>query len=43
MGRIGEDDPDEELNFRDLREDETQQVVVIESLRLTARSGRGGP
>lgn len=31
--RIGEDDPDEELLFRDLWEDETQRGVVVESLK----------
>ena len=41
-GENGEDDPDEEQIFRDLWEDETQREVVIESLRPTVRSGRGG-
>ncbi len=33
MERIGEDDPEDVRLFRDLREDETQQEVVIESLK----------
>ena len=41
LERIGEDDPDEELLFRD-REDETQREVVIESLKADCevRTGR---
>jgi hypothetical protein len=42
LQRIGEDDPDEELLFRELWEDETQREVVIESLQADCevRSGR---
>jgi hypothetical protein len=41
LERIGEDNPDEEQLFRDLWDDETQQEVVMESSRRTARLGRG--
>ena len=42
LERIGEDDPEEELLFRDLWEDETQREVVIESLKADCdvRTGR---
>ena len=42
LERIGEDDPDEELLFRDLWEDETQREMVIESLKADCdvRTGR---
>jgi hypothetical protein len=33
LERIGEDDPDEELLFRNLWDDETQREVEIESLK----------
>jgi hypothetical protein len=40
--RIGEDNPEEELLFRELWEDETQREVVIDSLKADCevRSGR---
>jgi hypothetical protein len=40
LERIGKDDPEEELLFRDLWEDETQREVVIDASRPTVRSGR---
>jgi hypothetical protein len=42
LERIGEDNPDEEDLFRDLREDETQREVVTESLEADCdiRTGR---
>jgi hypothetical protein len=42
LERIGEDDPDEELLFRD-REDETQREVVIESLKADCEVRTGRP
>ena len=33
LERIGEDDPEEELLFRELWDEETQREVVIESLQ----------
>jgi hypothetical protein len=41
--RIGEDNPEEELLFRDLWEDETQRAVVIESLKADLLMERGAP
>jgi hypothetical protein len=43
LERIGEDDPDEELLFRDLWEDETQRDVVIESLKADCEVRTGTP
>jgi hypothetical protein len=43
LERIGEDDPDEELLFRDLWEDETQRDVVIESLQADCEVRTGRP
>jgi len=43
LERIGEDDPDEELLFRDLWEDETQREVVIESLQADCEVRTGRP
>jgi hypothetical protein len=43
LERIGEDDPDEELLFRDLWEDETQQEVVVESLKADCEVRTGRP
>jgi hypothetical protein len=43
LERIGEDDPDEEQLFRDLFEDETQRVVVIESLKADCEIRAGRP
>jgi hypothetical protein len=37
------DDPDEEQIFRDLWEDETQQEVVIESLKADCEVRTGRP
>jgi hypothetical protein len=36
-------DPDEELIFRDLREDDTQREMVIESLKADCEVRRGRP
>jgi hypothetical protein len=41
--RIGEDDPDEELLFPDLWDDETQQNVVIASLQADCEVRAGRP
>jgi hypothetical protein len=41
--RIGEDDPDEEQDFRDLREDGTQREMVIESLKADCEVRVGRP
>ena len=43
LERIGEDDPDEELLFRDLWEDETQREVVIDSLKADCEVKIGRP
>jgi hypothetical protein len=43
LERIGEDDPDEELLFRDLWEDETQRDVVIDCLQADCQVRRGRP
>ena len=43
LERIGEDQPEEELLFRDLWEDETQRDVVIESLQADCVVRRGRP
>ena len=43
LERIGEDYPDEEQLFRDLWEDETQRVVVIESLKADCEVRTGRP
>ena len=43
LERIGEDDPDEELLFRDLWENETQREVVIESLKADCEVRAGRP
>jgi hypothetical protein len=43
LERIGEDDPDEELLFRDLFEDETQRDVVIEGLQADCEVRTGRP
>ncbi len=42
LERIGEDNPEEELLFRDLWEDETQREIVLESLKADCdiRTGR---
>jgi hypothetical protein len=43
LERIGEDDPDEEQIFRDLREDETQWEAVVESLKADCGVRKGRP
>jgi hypothetical protein len=43
LERIGVDDPDEELLFRDLFEDETQRDVVIEGLQADCEVRTGRP
>jgi hypothetical protein len=43
LERIGEDDPEEELLFRDLFEDKTQREVVIESLKADCEVRTGRP
>ena len=43
LERIGEDDPDEEQLFRDLREDETQRDVVLASLQADCEVRTGRP
>ena len=43
LERIGEDDRDEELLFRDLWEDETQREVVIDSLKADCEVRTGRP
>ncbi len=43
LERIGEDDPEEERLFRDLWEDETQQEVVIKSLKADCEVRVGRP
>jgi hypothetical protein len=43
LQRIGEDNPNEELLFRNLWEDETQRDVVIESLKADCEVRMGQP
>jgi hypothetical protein len=43
LERIGEGNPEEELLFRDLFEDETQRDVVIESLKADCEVRTGRP
>jgi hypothetical protein len=43
LERIGEDDPEEELLFRDLWDDETQREVEIESLKADCQVRTGRP
>ena len=43
LERIGEDNPDEELLFRDLWEDETQMDVVIDCLKADCEIRTGRP
>jgi hypothetical protein len=43
LERIGEDNPEEELLFRDLWEDETQREVVVESLKADCEVRTGRP
>src|ERR671911_1738479 len=43
LERIGEDDPEEELLFRELWEDETQREVMIESLQADCEVRTGRP
>ncbi len=43
LERIGEDNLEEELLFRDLWEDETQREVVIESLKADCEVRMGRP
>ena len=43
LERIGEDNPEEELLFRDLWEDETQREVVLDSLKADCEVRTGGP
>ncbi len=43
LERIGEDDPHEELLFRDLLEDETQRDLVIVSLKAGCEVRAGRP
>jgi hypothetical protein len=43
LERIGEDYPEEELLFRDLWEGETQQDVVMESLKADGEVRAGKP
>jgi hypothetical protein len=43
LERIGEDNPEEELLFRDLWGDETQREVVIESLQADCEVRTGRP
>jgi hypothetical protein len=43
LQRIGEDDLEEELLFRDLWEDETQRDLVIESLKADCEVRTGRP
>jgi hypothetical protein len=43
LERIGEDDPDEELLFRDLWEEDTQREVVMESLKADCEIRAGRP
>jgi hypothetical protein len=43
LERIGEDDPDEELLFRDLWEDETQREVVLDGLKADCEVRTGRP
>ena len=43
LERIGEDDPDEELLFRDLWEDETQRDLVLDSLKADCEVRTGRP
>jgi hypothetical protein len=43
LERIGEDNPDEDLLFRDLWEDDTQREVVIESLKADCEIRTGRP
>ena len=43
LERIGEDNLEEELLFRDLWEDDTQREVVIESLKADCEIRTGRP
>jgi hypothetical protein len=43
LERIGEYDPEEELLFRDLWEDETQREIVLESLKADCEVRAGRP
>jgi hypothetical protein len=43
LERIGEDNPEEELLFRDLWEDETQRDVVIDCLKVDCEVRTGRP
>ena len=43
LERIGENDPDEELPFRDLFKDETQRDLMIESLKADCEVRTGMP
>jgi hypothetical protein len=43
LERIGEDDPDGDLLFRDLFEDETQREVVVESPQADCEVRTGRP
>jgi hypothetical protein len=43
LEKIDQDDPDGELLFRDLWEDETQREVVIESLKADCEVRAGRP
>jgi hypothetical protein len=43
LQRIGEDNLEEELLFRDLWEDETQREVVIDSLKADCEVRTGRP
>ena len=43
LERLGEDNPEEELLFRDLWEDETQREVVLDSLKADCEVRTGRP
>ena len=43
LERIGEDDPEEELLFRDLWDEETQREVVIDCLQADGEVRTGKP
>ena len=43
LERIGEDNPEEELLFRNLWEDETQREVVLDSLKADCEVRTGRP
>jgi hypothetical protein len=43
LERLGEDNPEEELLFRDLFEDETQREVVLDSLKADCEVRTGRP